>query len=106
MSDTEEIIQTEDIMWSRALDLRIKERSKEAEDNLKFLKILGVPCEEVVSLDPANLPSILPHLHKMGATWDFDEVTIFAQLAFGGERSIKQYINTKVQRHLRTTNNE
>eukprot|EP00957_Ditylum_brightwellii_P121664 9278079-Ditylum_brightwellii.AAC.1 len=62
MIDTEEIFQTEDITWSHALDLRIKERSKEAEDNLKFLEILGVPCEELVSLDPANFPSILPHL--------------------------------------------
>mmetsp|Transcript_30029 Transcript_30029/g.44242 ORF Transcript_30029/g.44242 Transcript_30029/m.44242 type:complete len:516 (+) Transcript_30029:179-1726(+) len=42
--------------------LRIEERSKEAEDNLKFLEILAAPCEELVSLDPANLPSILPHL--------------------------------------------
>eukprot|EP00957_Ditylum_brightwellii_P192992 14694596-Ditylum_brightwellii.AAC.1 len=62
MSDTEESIQLDDIMWPHALDLRIKERSKEAEDNLTFLEILRAPCEELVLLGPANFPSILPHL--------------------------------------------
>eukprot|EP00957_Ditylum_brightwellii_P184061 14020555-Ditylum_brightwellii.AAC.1 len=61
---------------------------------------------DTVFVPPSKEPCIGKQQHKTGATWDFDEVTIFTQLAFGGEWSNKQYISTKVQRHLRTTNNE
>eukprot|EP00957_Ditylum_brightwellii_P157612 11996170-Ditylum_brightwellii.AAC.1 len=62
MSDTEESVQTDDITWSHAFDLRIKERSKEAENNLTFLEVLGAPREELVLSDSANFPYKIIHM--------------------------------------------
>lgn len=46
----------------RLLERDIQDGSKEARENLKFLSILKEPCEELITLKPAEMSKVLPNL--------------------------------------------
>lgn len=46
------------------LEIQIEEGSLEAEDNLKYLKLLSDPCKQIENSSPAEIPALLPEVLK------------------------------------------
>ena len=46
----------------RDLEAKIEEGSKEAADNLKYLKTLGQPCQKIEHSEPKDIPKLLPEV--------------------------------------------